>query len=232
MNSRRPPSGDLSQRIENLLEAPVFASENIALSNPPLLFREQLYPGYVVDSDDVESGIDICRHSSIDEVENHLSCGRGLYVPRSYRRGRVYNYDWKPRSCEFKRSLLGDELRSFVMPDHVIECDRTILVCRLAILPHPYGADGAGVDNPFHSGLTTSGEQVSCAVGVAVIDLLRISCPEAVIGCDVIDPTATLHASQKRLRILQVADHDVAWQTFDVCLTAGITNQYSYPVAA
>src|SRR5262245_25138092 len=145
----------MSQGVENFLHAPVFSAENVPLSYAAFFFCQQMSASYVFYSHYIQPGVDVSRHASFDEIADHLSNWCRPDIPCAYRRGGIDNYHWKPRDGKLKRNLLGDEFRSFVMADHVIQGDWTVLVGGLAIVARPYCADRAGVHNLFHAGLTT-----------------------------------------------------------------------------
>ena len=118
------------------------------------------------------------------------------------------------------------------MADHVVQLDRAVFIRRQAVLPHSDRSDRAGVNNLLHAGFAAGRKQIARAADVVVVDVLRISGPEAVVGGNVIDAAATLDAAQQRAQILEIADGDLAAKCFDIRFAAGIARQDPDAVAS
>src|SRR5437867_1707227 len=105
-HSRGAPPGNVSQRIEYFLEAPVLSTQDIPLCNSPLLLRQQMAAGDVFHTDNVESRVDVRRHPAPDEIEDDFAGWGRLQISGADGGGGVYDNHGETRGGEFHGNLL------------------------------------------------------------------------------------------------------------------------------
>ena len=95
---------------EQLLQGQVLATEDVAPPVRPVLQRQHLPGGHVVDVGHVQHGVHVGRHAAVQEVEDELAGRRGGPVPRPDREGR---------QDQRGRQALGDGAQHLVL-GHVL----------------------------------------------------------------------------------------------------------------
>ena len=128
--------------------------------------------------------------------------------------------------------LFGHKLGALVVPDHVVQLHGCRFIGRKTVFAHSDRSNSACVHHFFYAGFATRRKQIASSPDVVIVNILRTFCPESIIGCDVIDPAASLHASQKRNRIFKVSDGYFTAEGLNVGLSAGIACKDSYAVAS
>src|ERR1051325_129334 len=96
--------------------------------------------------DQVQTGLDIRRHSAVEEVYDDLTSGSGLDIALANRRAWIDDYDRQVfLFVEPKGFLLGEELAALIVADHVDERYRGVFVSRRAIRRNAERANSACV---------------------------------------------------------------------------------------
>ena len=95
----------------------------------------------------------------------------------------------------------GQKLRALVVADHLIESRVRLFVGqRCAVTRHGDRRHGAGVDNALDAALRRDFKKPARAFDVALVNLLGIARPQAVVGGHVKDPAHALHRAIERRR--------------------------------
>ena len=103
-----------------------------------------------------------------------------------------------------ERHLLGKPLRALVVPGHVGDRHRRVLVARL-VLRHADAADRAGVNDALDAGAVRRFQQIACAVDIRAIEIVGMFRPEPIIGGHMKHQSAAWHRTFERSRIAQIA---------------------------
>ena len=128
---------------------------------------EQVPVCHIVDMNDVQSGVDIGGHAAGRRFDDHAAGRRRFDVARP-NRGRRIDDD---NRCRFFNDqtpdrFLREVFGTFVVPDHVFDRDRRILVRRAAVGGAAEHGDAAGVDDAEDAGGGRRADQVACAVDI------------------------------------------------------------------
>jgi hypothetical protein len=173
----------------------------------------------------VQAGIDVGRKFAVQEIHNDAARWRWLDVIFAYGRGRIHHDNVCPGARCLHHRLLGHELRALVVADHVGEHDRRLFVTQLAIRRESHGRDGAGVHHAADTLLSGGPDDIAGALDVGAIHLLRVAHPKAVIGGNVEDEIAALHAASKGFRVSEISGHELRFKLFYVRRPAGLSRQ-------
>src|SRR4030095_15647043 len=87
--SRRRLPCHRRQQIQQSLECHVAMTKDVALACLSVLPCEQMTSRNVAHIDNIQSCINVKRHSSFKKSDNHFACWRGLYVIRADWRRRI-----------------------------------------------------------------------------------------------------------------------------------------------
>src|SRR5262245_15918371 len=96
---------------------------------------------------EVEPGIDVGGHASVQEINDYPPGWSWLEIEGPDRGGRVHDHHRGALTRRFLRNPLGEELRTLIVADHVLESDRRVLRANASVR-NSKCADRAGVHNP------------------------------------------------------------------------------------
>src|ERR1700693_2800694 len=119
--ARRWTAGNCRQRIQNLLQGHVAPAQNISLADASFLGGQQMPRRDVFHRRDIQASIHIRWHLAFQEIQDDATCRGRLPIPRPYRRGGIYDNDWQAGGNSFYGNLLGQKLRTLIVPYHFIE---------------------------------------------------------------------------------------------------------------
>src|SRR5262249_11248759 len=101
--------------------------------------------------------------------------------------------------------LLGKELRFFVVSDHLIEAGFRCFIRQTASCGYRNGCYAARVNEPLDARLPRLINKAECRSDVALINIIRGSGPQPVIGGNVEDLPDTLQSLFQRSRLPEIA---------------------------
>ena len=167
---------------------------------------EDVTESCVTDVDEVDPGVQIGRHPTGQEVDEHAGRRGGRDVSRADRRGGVDHDDRKACLRERERRALGQELRAAVRTQHVAESDLHVLGDRAAGAPRHQNGFGARVHDALDVQLLRHAQDHLRTLSVHAIEVMRIGVPEVRIGGQVKDPATPLHRLPQRSHVEDVTD--------------------------
>ena len=141
--------------------------------------------GDIVDMHDVETGIDVARHTPSRGFEDQATGRCRLAVARPHRRRRIDD--------DRGQSLPGDqiaddflrlEFRALVGADHVLDAARGFLVGR-PLGNQTEGGDAARIDYPFDTGIERGPHQGASPRHIRMEHRRGIGHPKTIIGGNV-----------------------------------------------
>src|SRR6185369_6846164 len=121
-------------------------AKNIFAAGASLLFRQNMTSGAILDSNQIKSGVQISRHSPFQKINNDLTGGSGLDIPRPHRSRWINDYQRQPARKKTLCFSLGKKFALLVRPDHVGKLYRGFFGSRHTISAISKRADAAGVD--------------------------------------------------------------------------------------
>jgi hypothetical protein len=106
----------------------------------------------VVHTNDIESGVHIGGHPAVQEIDDDAARRRRLPIPRADRRRGVHDHDWHTCRRGLPRFQLGQEFRTLIVTDHLIEARPGSLVWKCpTVAGHRDGCDCARIYDALHT---------------------------------------------------------------------------------
>ena len=101
--------------------------------------------GHILDADNVETRIDVSRHSTIEEIDNDASRRRRFPITRTHGSRGIHHDCREAIPSGIHHVVFRNELRTLVMADHLIEASFGLLIGQFAARRHRDGSDTARV---------------------------------------------------------------------------------------
>ena len=145
--------------------------------------------GYI---DEIEAGVHVCGKFAVEEVDEDAACGCGLGIVGADGGCWIQNDNFLSGMRSINGLLLGEELGTLIVADHVGERDWSVLVDDDTVSAEVHGGDGGGVDDAADIGFAGGAEEIAGAINVGAVHGVGVANPEAVIGGYVEDGFAAL----------------------------------------
>ena len=221
----RGQAGDCGHLVEDLLEGEVFSAEDVAFAGRAHRKGGDVGAGNFSDIDEVESGVHVGGEFAVQEVDEDAAGGGGFPVVGADGGSGVEDDDLQALLGGFDCLLLGEELGTLVVANHVFEGDWGVFVDDQAVSAEVHGGDRGGVDDALDAGFASHAEEFASAVDVGAVHGLRITNPEAVVGGDVHEGVAPFETGAEGLWIEEIAEVGLAANAFQVCEVAGFADE-------
>ena len=128
--------------------------------------------GAFFDADKVQTGLDVARHFTVQEIQDDFSRGSRLPVPWADRCGGHRNDRGKSVARGIKHFLLREPFGTLVVADHLGKL-RVCGFVRLLGTVHGNRGNRAGVNELFHAGTLCGFQKILCAAHVRIVNILR-----------------------------------------------------------
>src|SRR5438132_13985847 len=112
---------DGRKNVKNFLQHHVPAAQDVSLSDPASFGSEPMAQGHAFHRNQVQAGFNVGGHATAEKIKNNAPCGSRLPVPRTNRRGGIYNDGGQAVADRRQYLLLGKVLGTLVMPDHLLQ---------------------------------------------------------------------------------------------------------------
>src|SRR5208337_1445118 len=133
--------------------------------------------GNVPHIDKIKARIKISGHFPVKKIDNDSAGRRRFVVPRTYRRAWVDEHQRQSLIEKFLSLPLSQELRSLIVPDHVIETDRSVLIGWSSIRKKPERSYAACIHHPPDSGRQRGLHDVERTGYIALVNVARVPGP-------------------------------------------------------
>ena len=192
---RCPPSAQFGEQFENPAQREVFVPQNVFFAVLAVLRGQQMTLRNVVDVDQVQAGVHVSGHTSVQKIDDQAPGRRRLEIPQADRRTRIDDHDRHAFPGGGEDDLLRQEFAALVVAEHVAQADRRVFGCRRAVPAVPKRGDGTRIDDLFHVRGARRLQDVLRSAHVAVVDVPFAAHPQLVQRGHVIDLPA---AAQRR----------------------------------
>src|SRR5690242_17103185 len=111
----RTAADRLRNHSEDFSQRHILSSENVTLADAALLGRREMALGYIVDMDDVETGIDKGGHLAACGLYDEAPGRRRLDIARPHGGGRIDDHNRQPAlPCKLPSHFFGGVFRALV----------------------------------------------------------------------------------------------------------------------
>src|SRR5882757_2916865 len=212
----RLAAGELRDVAQYLLQRQVLAAENVAFAGAAVMKSHQVARCNVIDVHDIESGVDVRRHTAGSGVEHQLTGRCRLHVARPHRCRWVDDDGRRPGGRGLEYQALGKKFRAFVMTDHRRERDGRALIAGRTIRRYAHGRNAAGVDDLFDPRVGGSGQQIAGSLDVREIELRGIRSAQPIVRRNMEKNGAVAQCAVQRRRDRQITHGDFERQVLQV----------------
>ena len=150
---RRGHAANFFEHAERLLHRPIpfGVAEDVALADAPFFRGEDVADGNVAHMHPVQTCVQIGRHFTVQEIDDHLPGRRRLHIARADRCARIDDDHRRALGRQFARGYFGSPLGELIMVAHLGFRHRRRFVrgCHDAVdfLRQANAADGAGIND-------------------------------------------------------------------------------------
>src|SRR5689334_11465641 len=116
---RKP--GKRSQLVKDFLQGEILTPQDVSLAGARPFHSQDVATSNLLNISQVQSGIDIGGELALQKVHDNPPRRSWLDIIFAYRSRRIYHHDIAARAPGLERNLLGKELGSLIVPNHVVE---------------------------------------------------------------------------------------------------------------
>src|SRR6185295_1097868 len=204
------------EHIEDLFERDVAAAEDVAFADSALLCGKYMAFGAIAHIDQVHPGVDVAEHLASEKIDDDLAGRRRLDIEFPDRSAWIDNYNRQSTGGPTSHFFFSEKLAAFVVANHIVDRYRSVFVCRRAVVIQAETPDRTRIDDPLDLLVKRRLHKVVRAFDVALIHLVWVFGPEAIISSAVINNARAFHGLPERIEIAQVSGDEFYIESFEV----------------